>query len=315
MARLRSGRLTTGGLIVLVGVLLLLSTTDLVATENLWDYLPLVFVALGVWALVRSRFRNLTGPVMVVAVAGTFQARNLGYLTDQQVGEWWPLFVVLFGVLYVLGRSRRARGVSVDAGDAGDVSLVSVFSGTQRRVTGDGFRGGDVLAAFGGAELDPGTPRSPTRPRPSSASSPSAAPRSTSPRTGRSNSTCSASSAAARTPARRPPPPPPPAPTETPTSSSPASRCSAASRSNARLFVASPSTGRRDPRGLSPPADAHASVERRQRVDRRPPSPHTATAGPPRTPCVLRESSSSSTTSTPRHNQRALGPRHGNTNT
>jgi hypothetical protein len=154
MARLRSGRLTTGGLIVLVGLLLLLSTTDLVATESLWDYLPLVFVALGVWAVVRSGFRNLTGPVMVVAVAGTFQARNLGYLTDQQIGEWWPLFVVLFGVLYVVGRSRRTRGVSVDASDTGDVSLVSVFSGTQRRVTGSGFRGGDVFAAFGGAELD-----------------------------------------------------------------------------------------------------------------------------------------------------------------
>lgn len=152
--RVRSSRLTTGGLIVLVGVLLLLSTTDLVATENLWDYLPLVFVALGVWAAVRSGFRNLTGPVMVVAVAGTFQARNLDYLTDAQIGEWWPLFVVLFGVLYVLGRSRRTRGASVDASDAGSVAVVSAFSGTQRRVTGSGFRGGDVLAAFGGAEVD-----------------------------------------------------------------------------------------------------------------------------------------------------------------
>lgn len=154
MPRFRSDRLTTGGLIVLVGLLLLLSTTDFVATEALWDYLPLVFVALGVWALVRSRFRNLTGPVMVVAVAGTYQARNLGFLTDQQIGEWWPLFVVLFGVLYVLGRSRRTRGVSVEASDAGTISIVSVFSGTHRRVTGEGFRGGDVLAAFGGAELD-----------------------------------------------------------------------------------------------------------------------------------------------------------------
>ncbi|SEW06268.1 LiaF transmembrane domain-containing protein [Halobacterium jilantaiense] len=154
MARLRSGRLTTGGLIVLVGLLLLLSTTDLVATENLWNYLPLVFVALGVWALVRSRFRNLTGPVMVVAVAGTYQARNLDLVTDAQIGEWWPLFVVLFGVLYVVGRSRRTRGVSVDASDAGTVSIVSLFSGTQRRVTGAGFRGGDVFVAFGGAELD-----------------------------------------------------------------------------------------------------------------------------------------------------------------
>jgi len=154
MTRLRSDRLVTGGLIILVGLLLLLSTTDYAATENLWDFVPAVFVALGLWALVRSRFRNLTGPVMVVAVAATFQARNLGYVTDQQIGAWWPLFVVLFGVLYLVGRSRRTRGVSVSESDAGDISIVSLFSGTQRRVTGSGFRGGDVVALFGGAELD-----------------------------------------------------------------------------------------------------------------------------------------------------------------
>ncbi|WP_336034740.1 LiaF transmembrane domain-containing protein [Halobacterium yunchengense] len=156
MLRVRSSRLTTGLLIVLVGVLLLLSTTDAAPTESLWDFLPSVFVALGLWALVRSRFRNLTGPAMVVAVATTYQAKNLGYVTDQQLGTWWPLFVVLFGVLYTVGKSRRRRagGGSTAEVRGGDVSLVSLFSGSQRRVTGAGFRGGDVLVAFGGAELD-----------------------------------------------------------------------------------------------------------------------------------------------------------------
>ena len=153
MSRPRSGRLTTGALIVLVGVLLLLSTTDAAPVESLWDFLPTVFVLLGVWALVRSGFRNLTGPVMVVAVAATYQAKALGYVTDQQIGTWWPLFVVLFGLLYLGGRERR-RGRTKTEADAGDLSVVSLFSGAQRRVTGAGFRGGDVLVAFGGAEVD-----------------------------------------------------------------------------------------------------------------------------------------------------------------
>ncbi|MFB6270342.1 MAG: LiaI-LiaF-like domain-containing protein [Halobacterium sp.] len=150
----RSDRLVTGALIVLVGVLLLLSTTDALPTESLWDFVPTVFVLLGLWALVRSRFRNLTGPVMVVAVAATYQAKNLGVVTSEQLGTWWPLFVVLFGVLYVAGKSRRTRSTrtAVDSTD-GDVSVVSLFSGTQRRVTGE-FLGGDVFVAFGGAELD-----------------------------------------------------------------------------------------------------------------------------------------------------------------
>ncbi|MXR21244.1 LiaF transmembrane domain-containing protein [Halobacterium bonnevillei] len=155
MLGLRSDRLVTGGLIILVGVLLLLSTTDALPTESLWDFFPAVFIVLGLWALVRSGFRNLTGPVMVIAIASTYQAKALGYVTDEHIGTWWPLFVVLFGVLVLVGRNRRARrAVSTSTSDAGTVSLVSLFSGTQRRVTGSGFRGGDIFVAFGGAELD-----------------------------------------------------------------------------------------------------------------------------------------------------------------
>jgi hypothetical protein len=153
MFGLRSDRLTTGGLIVLVGVLLLLTTTDALPTESLWDYLPAVFVLLGLWALVRSRFRNFTGPVMVVAVAATYQAKALGYVTDDQIGTWWPLFVVLFGVLYVLGRNRRRSKQSTGDTTDGDVSMFSLFSGTRRRRSGE-ILGGDVFVAFGGAELD-----------------------------------------------------------------------------------------------------------------------------------------------------------------
>lgn len=154
MFGLRTDRLTTGGLIVLVGILLLVATTDAAPTESLWEFLPAVFVLLGLWALVRSRFRNLTGPVMVVAIAATYQAKNLDYITAGQIGTWWPLFVVLFGLLYTVGKARRRSSstVTVDDGDA-DVSVVSLFSGTRRRVTGE-FLGGDVVVAFGGAELD-----------------------------------------------------------------------------------------------------------------------------------------------------------------
>jgi hypothetical protein len=156
MTRLRSDRLVTGGLIILVGVLLLLSTTDAFPTESVWDFFPSVFVLLGLWALVRSGFRNRTGPVMVIAVAATYQLKNLGYVSDQAVGTWWPLFVVLFGVLFLLDRSSRSRGssFSVSENDAGEVALASFFSGSRRRVTGTRFRGGDIFVLFGGAELD-----------------------------------------------------------------------------------------------------------------------------------------------------------------
>lgn len=155
MARTLSGRLTTGGLVILIGVLALLSTTGTVDTESLWAWVPAVFVLLGAWALVASDFRNLTGPVMVIVIAGAYLARNLGVVPDDAIATWWPLFLVLFGVLLLVGRSRRRDRAGVPGTDeAGELTSIAIFGGSERRVTSDRFTGAEVLALFGGAEID-----------------------------------------------------------------------------------------------------------------------------------------------------------------
>ncbi|MFB6069758.1 MAG: LiaI-LiaF-like domain-containing protein [Halanaeroarchaeum sp.] len=152
MARQSSGRIATGLLIVLIGVLLLATTTDALPTESLWSWLPTLFVLLGIWAIWKSGGRNLTGPITVIAIAATFQLRNLGVVSDRQIGTWWPLFVVLFGALVLFGRSRRRRAHAGTAAD--EVSLVTLFGGNERRVTSDSFVGGEVVSIFGGSEID-----------------------------------------------------------------------------------------------------------------------------------------------------------------
>ncbi|AOW80603.1 hypothetical protein HTSR_1427 [Halodesulfurarchaeum formicicum] len=147
----RTGRTTTALLVLLLGALLLAGTTGAFATESLWNWVPGVFVLLGAWALLRSRGRNLTGPVMVIAVAGTVQLRNLGVISDAQIGSWWPLFVVLFGLLLLVGRGRRRSRVE---GTSGELDAIAVFGGADTRVTATDFTGGDVISIFGGSEID-----------------------------------------------------------------------------------------------------------------------------------------------------------------
>ena len=148
-----SSRLTTGVLIILIGVLLLLSTTGAIETESVWVWLPLPFVLLGIWALVRSEFRNLTGPVMVIAIAGAFQLRNLGLIADGAIGTWWPLFVVLFGVLIAVSRSRRRTRVQL-AENAGEPTIIGVFGSGNQRLATDRFTGAELVAVFGDAVVD-----------------------------------------------------------------------------------------------------------------------------------------------------------------
>ena len=154
MVRNLSGRLTTGGIIILVGLLLLLTTTDVIEIDSVWEWVPLLFVVLGVWALVRSEFRNLVGPVMIIAIAGAFFARNLGVLSDGTLSTWWPLFVVLFGVLLVVSRSRRRQRIRLDGYAGGEAAAVAVFGTDEQRLTTDQFAGAELVAVFGDARLD-----------------------------------------------------------------------------------------------------------------------------------------------------------------
>lgn len=151
MTRSRSGRTLTALLVVLIGLLLLASTTELFATSSLWSWVPLAFVLLGLWAIVRSRGRNLTGPVMVIAVAGTLQLRNLGVLQDAWIESWWPLFVILLGVLLLVGRYRRS---DAQTPQGGEVSAIAVFGGSTQRIAAEDFRGGEAVSIFGGSEID-----------------------------------------------------------------------------------------------------------------------------------------------------------------
>ena len=67
-----SSQVILGALIVLIGVLLLGQTTDLYNLGFLFDYVPSLFVLLGLYAMVRSGFRNVFGPLVIVVVAGAW---------------------------------------------------------------------------------------------------------------------------------------------------------------------------------------------------------------------------------------------------
>ena len=149
MTRNLSGRLTTGTVIVLIGIILLLSTTGFVEMRSVWGWIAALFVLVGVWALIRSEFRNLVGPIMVIAIAGAFFLRNVGILPDGVIGTWWPLFVVLFGLLIMINRSRRRQRIRLEGHGAGEVTSVAVFGSDERRPVTERFTGGELVAVFG----------------------------------------------------------------------------------------------------------------------------------------------------------------------
>ena len=148
--RLPTGQVLFGALIVLVGILLLLDTTNVFETRRLLAYAPSLFVLLGLWVLVQSGFRTVVGPVLLVAVAGAWQLVTLGYATVGQLVAYWPILVVAFGLSVILGQYRARAIVTEDAHS----SLFAAFGGVERRNASKAFVGADLTAVFGATELD-----------------------------------------------------------------------------------------------------------------------------------------------------------------
>ncbi len=139
-------------MIVVIGVLLLLSTTDFVDIGRLWRYVPSLVVVLGVWALYRSGGRNVTGPVTLIIIAGTVQLLALDVITGDTIATWWPLVIILFGLSVVAGYWRQQRRAPAVASD--DFDLIGIFGGTEQRVESATFTGGTATAIFGGVDVD-----------------------------------------------------------------------------------------------------------------------------------------------------------------
>ncbi|AUX07837.1 hypothetical protein AArcSl_0182 [Halalkaliarchaeum desulfuricum] len=148
--RLPTGRFLLGALVILVGVLLLFQTTGVFETRQLLQYVPSLFVLLGIWLFVQSGFRSLVGPVVIVGVAGAVQLIVLGYATAEQLVVYWPVLVIALGLSIAMGQYRS----SVRRSDASYSSGVTVFGGVEKRNTSEAFVGGDLTTIFGETTLD-----------------------------------------------------------------------------------------------------------------------------------------------------------------
>jgi hypothetical protein len=152
MARRLPTQVLFGLLVVAIGVVLLAETTNLFDARFLLDYVPSVFILLGLYAMVRSGFRNLFGPAVVVVVAAAWQAVTLDLVPVDSVWQFWPLVLVLLGLSLVVDYFRGRPAEGSDAGAY--VSAFAAFGGSEKRSTSRSFTGANLTALFGGVELD-----------------------------------------------------------------------------------------------------------------------------------------------------------------
>ena len=177
-------RYVIGGILVALGVLLLLSNTDIINLDWGWDLVrtwwPLLLIIWGLWELVSGGFRFRLWPIILLLLGIGFQLSALN-LWEWDFSVVWPAFIVIVGVAILLGRRRRSRGggrrgrregrrggkevhnrpssglivegTTVSGAGSGD-SWRAVFNSVEETYAGQEFRGGEVETNFGNVALD-----------------------------------------------------------------------------------------------------------------------------------------------------------------
>jgi hypothetical protein len=154
----RGGRFVMGGVIVLLGILFLLQNLGIIYVAYIWQYWPVILIAMGLSRAAGDRGINRRASGGLIAIVGlVFLARNLGYLHADVWQLFWPAILIL-----VRGFARRGGPWSGGGPRMGGVSPASsnvldehaVFGGIRRRIESQEFEGGEVNAIFGGVEID-----------------------------------------------------------------------------------------------------------------------------------------------------------------
>jgi predicted membrane protein len=154
---LSSNRAVIGVVLVIAGLFLVMRNTGFFP-----DYIdrvvfswPMLLVVIGLVMTLGSSEK--TGGIIVMAVGGFFMIPLIFRETFHMYNMFWPSIFIIVGIIFIVSRRHAwSPGTGNSKGITGDdyVDYVNIFSGGERQVTTQNFKGGKITSIFGGIELD-----------------------------------------------------------------------------------------------------------------------------------------------------------------
>lgn len=150
-------RFLIGFVILAAGLVLLLGNLGILDYE-IRRYLfrwEVILITLGLVFLLSAEHRG-AGIVMLI-VGGALYARDFFDLNFNFWQLFWPGMLILAGVMIIFRKNfdhHWEKKSLTDAGDDDVLDEVAVFGGTEKSILSQNFRGGKILAVFGGSTFN-----------------------------------------------------------------------------------------------------------------------------------------------------------------
>jgi predicted membrane protein len=144
-----------GVILVLAGLFLVLRNTGFFSEfidQTIFSW-PMLLVAIGLVITIGSSGGKTSG-IIVMAIGAFFLMLHI-FRDTIDINMFWPSIFIIVGVIFIFSR-RRSWGPISPVTSSGDdyIDIVNIFSGGERQIVSDNFKGGKVTAVFGGIELD-----------------------------------------------------------------------------------------------------------------------------------------------------------------
>jgi predicted membrane protein len=152
---LTSNRPIIGVILVMVGFFLVMRNTGIFPSfiEHIIFSWPMFLVAIGLVITLGSSGSRTSG-VIVMAVGAFFLIPHI-FRDTFNVDMFWPSIFIIIGIIFIFTKRHGWNSVASTA-ITGDeyIDIVNVFSGGERQIVSENFRGGKISAVFGGTEID-----------------------------------------------------------------------------------------------------------------------------------------------------------------
>jgi len=152
---LTNNRAIIGVILVLVGLFLVLRNTGFFPDfiDNIIFSWPMLLITIGAVITIGSSGGKTSG-IIVMAVGAFFLIADI-FRETLDINMFWPSIFIIIGVIFIFSKRKGWNSVSTAAQTGDDyIDYVHVFSGGERQIVSDNFRGGKVTAVFGGSEID-----------------------------------------------------------------------------------------------------------------------------------------------------------------
>lgn len=152
---LQSNRAIIGVILVLLGLALVMRNTGIFPSfiDHVIFSWPMLLVTIGLIITLGSAGSKTSG-IIIMAVGAFFLIPKI-FRETFDVDMFWPSIFIIIGVIFIFSR-RRTWNPNTIISKSGDdyIDFVHVFSGGERQIVSDNFKGGKVTAVFGGSEID-----------------------------------------------------------------------------------------------------------------------------------------------------------------